>query len=118
MNKANILCRVAGVTFDGRQEIIGMMHGNEDVMLIPEPDNKYDENAIAVWVAFPTESGHEKAQIGYLPRDVAASVAPIIEGEKILCKVDEITGGFELYGGDTANFGVVLDIELPEMLGS
>lgn len=118
MNENRIMCKVAGVTFEGRQEIIGMMHGNEIVMLIPEPENKFDPNAIAVWVAFPPESGHEKAQIGYLPREFAALVAPMIEGERIQCKVDEISGGFEMWNGDHANYGVVLDIELPTELNT
>jgi hypothetical protein len=115
---SQILCKVAGVTFEGRQEIINLMVGNEVAMLIPEPDNKYDPNAIAVWIAFPPESGYEKAQIGYLPKQVAEQVAPMLDGEKTQCKVDEITGGFEMWDGENANYGVVLSIELPEMLSN
>ena len=90
------------------------MAGNEVAMLIPEPTNQYDPNAIAVWVAFPSESGHGKAQIGYLPKMVAAEVAPLLEGERIQCNVDEITGGFDMGFGETANYGVNLSIELPD----
>ncbi len=117
MNNNNlILCKVAGVTFEGRQEIIDTMVGNEVAMLIPEPTNPYDPNAIAVWVAFPPESMQDKAQIGYLPKEVAKQVAPMIDGERIQCNINEITGGFWISEVERANLGVVLEIELPETL--
>lgn len=113
MNKNMLLCKVAGTSFDGRQEVIGAMIGDELALLRPEPNNQYDPNAIAVWVVFPAEANIESAQIGYLPREVAERVAPLLEGEDLLCSVDEIVGGFTLYNGGRANIGVVLRIELP-----
>jgi hypothetical protein len=39
-----------------------------EVALVPEPSNRYDPNAIAVWDA------HQTMQLGYLPSEVAAEL--------------------------------------------
>jgi len=108
-----LLSKVAGVTFEGRQDVIEAMHGNEAVQLRPEPQNQYDANAIAVWVAFPPESGMEAAHIGYLPKEIAAQVAPHMDGESLMGWVDEITGGFRKWDGSIASYGVIVRVELP-----
>lgn len=107
-----MICKVAGVTFEGRQSIIEKMVGNEVVQLRPEPLNQYDQNAIAVWVAFPPESGLKVEHIGYLPREIAAEVSPALEGENLICQVDAITGGFTAFDGEVAYLGVLLKIEI------
>ncbi len=113
MNTQTLLSKVVGVTFEGRQEIIGMMHGSEVIQLRPEPSNQYDGNAIAVWVAFPPEARMEAAQIGYLPKEIATQVAPHMEGEYFIGEVDEINGGFLKHDGTQASMGVIIRVELP-----
>lgn len=105
-----VTVKVAGVSFDSRQQIIEELNGGEAVLLQPEPTNRYDPNAIAVWVDFDGEP----AQVGYLPREFAAFVAPLLEGESILAKVSQITGGFELWDGSRANYGLLIQVELPD----
>lgn len=103
--------RVAGVTYEERQNLIGQLTGNEPCRLIPEPTNPYDKNAIAVHVAYGATTWH----IGYIPKEIAAEIAPHLEGEAIMCKIAEITGGFELSNGEGfAALGVRLRIELPD----
>lgn len=113
METKTLYSKVAGVTFENRQAAIATMHGNEVIQLRPEPDNKYDENAIAVWVAFPPESGWNARQIGYLPKEIAAQVAPHMDGEYFIGEVDEITGGFLKRDGSMASYGVNIRVELP-----
>lgn len=109
MNKV-LHTKVAGVTYEGRQALIAQLRGHEPCRLQPEPTNAYDPNAIAVMVAVaPGSVWH----IGYLPRELAAQVAPHLEGEALMVKIAEIVGGFETYDGDTAALGVRLRIELP-----
>jgi hypothetical protein len=59
--------RVAGVTFENRQNIIHTLldvpHNARGIYLEAEPNNQYDANAIAVHCV------HGK--IGYIPRDIA-----------------------------------------------
>lgn len=101
--------RVSGVTFEGRQALIAQIDLSDPCRLEPEPDNAYDKNAIAVKVAHNGAVWH----IGYIPKEIAAQIAPYLDGEALMCKLAEITGGFELNGGETAAFGVRLQIELP-----
>lgn len=103
-------CKVAGVTYEGRQEYLAKLNGTEPVRLVPEPTNKYDANAIAVHVAKMGMVYH----CGYIPREMAAEIAPLMEGESFDCKIEDITGGFELYNGDIAAFGLRLVVQLPD----
>lgn len=113
MNTKNLMSKVAGVTFEGRQEIIRTMIGDETIQLRPEPENKYDPNAIAVWVAFPNEARMPVSQIGYLPREIAEQIAPHLDGESVIGHITEISGGFTKYDGSQASYGVVISVEYP-----
>lgn len=102
--------KVVGVTYENRQAIIATLKGNEPCRLVPEPSNPYDVNAIAVQVAKDGTIHH----IGYIKKELAAQIAPYMEEEPLMCKIDEINGGFETSDGEIANYGVVLHIEVPE----
>lgn len=108
MNKI-LNTRVAGVTYEGRQTIIAQLSIGDPCRLETEPNNPYDKNAIAVKVAHGGQVWH----IGYLPKDLAAQVSPYLDGENLMCCIEELTGGFELRNGETAAYGVRLQIELP-----
>lgn len=95
--------KVAGVTYEGRQDIIAALKGNEPCRIVPEPTNPYDPNALAVHVA--VEQGVVK-HVGYIPREMAAQIAPYLEGEALMVSLSEITGGFETQYGDTAAYGL------------
>lgn len=101
--------KVAGVTYEGRQALIAQLTGREPCRLVPEPTNQYDSNAIAVEVNHRGDIFH----IGYIPKEIAAEIAPHMEGEALMCSISEITGGFEFDSGETASLGVRLRIELP-----
>jgi len=107
MNTLNL--RVAGVTFDGRQEIIGRLSGDEICQFRPEPENPYDANAIAIYVATPDGSEH----VGYVPKDLAAQIAPFLDGESLIGNVSEITGGFVKFDGSIASYGLRVVVVLP-----
>ncbi|HET7814499.1 MAG TPA: helicase-related protein [Candidatus Baltobacteraceae bacterium] len=64
--------KVMGVSFEGRQNMVaGLLPGGE-LDLKRQPDNQYDPNAIAVY--FGT------FHIGYLRKEIAKHVAPLIDG--------------------------------------
>lgn len=111
MDMLRINFNVAGVTFEGRQEIIGWLIGNEPVQITPEPDNKYDKNALAILVAFQGEIYH----IGYVPKESAAKIAPAIDGEALSGKLLQITGGFVKHDGERASWGVIVTTDIPYM---
>jgi hypothetical protein len=83
---------VAGVTKknrDGRsrQEVIAECRRGEDLLLLREPDNPKDPNAIKVCRLLGD-------QVGYISSDVASRMADEMDGgKKFSAKVSEITGG-------------------------
>lgn len=97
-----ITTRIAGVTFERRQETLASLR-IDSVEIVPEPANPYDSNALAVWAV--TDAG-ERVQIGYVPRNLAAEVAPHVQGQRMI--PGEIVGwqGGEdgLYIGVTISF--------------
>ena len=60
-----------------------------------EPTNKYDSNAIGVWLkARALIFFTSDVQIGYINAELAAELAPHIDkGKPLLCEVAEVTGG-------------------------
>jgi hypothetical protein len=80
------------------------------VILLPEPDNKFDENAVQV---FHPQWG----VLGYLPRDDAEEISPRLrelyqsgDGEAAACLA-------VAYGGDNArpSIGIWLDADFDEL---
>lgn len=111
--KANVWnIRVAGVTYENRQDILARLHTSDPCRLEPEPENPYDPNAIAVKVSHEGTIHH----VGYVPKELAALIAPHLDSEALMVKIVEITGGFELQDGSQAAFGLRLQVELPENL--
>jgi hypothetical protein len=89
---------------------IARNEGDERVfraILVPEPDNPYDSNAIAVY--------SEVGQLGYLPRDVAPEFGSVFEAiEREGCRAGVCTG--VLTGGTRGkpSYGVVLRLSGPQ----
>lgn len=110
MDTRFIMVKVAGVKFGGRQEIISQLTGKEAVKIVPEPDNPYDKNALAVHVAYALEVRH----IGYVPSDMTKVFAPLLEGKDVIGRIFEITGGFEKWDGSRASYGVIVEFEIPD----
>lgn len=106
------IIRVAGVTHEGRQDILAKLQGwDVPVRLVPEPENVWDKNAIAVHV---TLRDGTDAHCGYIPRTDAPGILPYLD--KVVVEIRQITGGFEFKdSGEWANYGMELKIALPEV---
>jgi HIRAN domain-containing protein len=76
-----------------------------------EPENKYDENAIAVYLPSRLMSGH---QLGYLHRETAAMLAPKLDDGSLVIVSAELQS---LNPRDDYNTGEILvrfkDVEKP-----
>ena len=103
-------CKVAGVSYEGRQNIIAALRGNEPCRIVPEPTNPYDPNALAVHIAVSGRVLHA----GFVPKWLAAEIAPHLEGETVMAEIAEITGGFEINDGEIAAYGLRVRIEIPD----
>lgn len=79
--------KVAGVSFDGRQDKVSKVQDGETILFIRERENPYDPNAIRV----DTKSG---INLGYLNRELAAKLSPHMDlGEKWTGEIGQVTGG-------------------------
>lgn len=92
--------KVAGVTFNNRQQVIAKLKTNQNLVLVREPNNSYDKFAVAV----KTESGE---QVGYIPAANNGSIAYRMDhGGKYKVMVSAVTGG-----GIGQSYGVNIYIE-------
>ncbi|MBV8600182.1 MAG: DEAD/DEAH box helicase [Candidatus Eremiobacteraeota bacterium] len=79
--------KLAGVTFEGRQDIAASLQPGAMLELRRQPENPYDANAIACH--------YGALQVGYLNREMAAKLAPLIDGEgrRYAAQITAVTGG-------------------------
>ena len=90
-----IQMKAAGVTHGNRQTLIERLtrYKPEDisVTLQREKDNVHDKNAVQIVAAV---RGKGSAVIGYINRELAAAIAPLMDkGAQIASRFKEITGG-------------------------
>ncbi len=79
--------KLAGVTFEGRQEAVARLAPGTPLRVVRQPDNPHDANAIALHDA-------HGAQIGYFNRRLAGALAPVIDaGVEYDVEVADVTGG-------------------------
>jgi len=81
--------KLAGVTFDGRQQLVKRLVPGAPLRLEREPDNRYDSHACALHDPYGD-------RIGYLNRRLAGVLAPLIDsGIGYDVEVADVTGGGE-----------------------
>lgn len=91
--------KLAGVSFEGRQDRIAGLQLGSDLVLERQPENQYDPNAIAVRFG--------QLQIGFISKGIAKHVAPQIDaGARYRARVESLTGGPSTGSGQVKNRGV------------
>ena len=105
-----IRTKAAGVTFGRRQELLYRLtrYAPDDIAVRLERDtgNAYDRNAVQIIAAV---KGKGDAVIGYINRELAAAIAPLLDkGKAIKAAFEGITGGHE-YG---LNYGLNFAISI------
>ena len=79
--------KLAGVTFEGRQDVLERLTAGAPLRLERQPDNQYDANACALF-------DPHGDQVGFFNRRLAAALAPAIDaGVAYDVEVTEVTGG-------------------------
>jgi single-stranded-DNA-specific exonuclease len=95
--------KIVGVTFEGRQDLIGGLQPGAELELVRQPDNAFDPNAVAVHFG--------RLQLGFVRKPIAARIAPNIDaGERYRAEVRHITGG----GTRSAGVNIWVTRERPE----
>ena len=77
---------VAGVSYRPEALEDPSFEAGRSVLLLPEPGNEHDPNAVAIWNAERT------LQAGYVPRDVA----PSLEGDEQAVVIWRVDGGLRV----------------------
>jgi hypothetical protein len=77
---------VAGVSFRGEAVEDASFDPGSRVALVPEPDNEFDPNAVAIW------NEERSLQAGYVPREVAAE----LEGSEQAVSIWRVDGGLRV----------------------
>jgi hypothetical protein len=100
----------------GGRTIDGARVRDHLAVLLPEPDNPYDANAVRVAVV-PSGTGGAGGYVGYLSRENAVAYRPLIDrlaeiGKVVACAAS-LSGGWDRGGGDQGSFGVRRHIAEP-----
>jgi hypothetical protein len=98
--KTSYFTKIVGTTFEGRQDVIASLKGDETIRLRREPDNQYDPNAVAVDVKLK-----DWTPIGYISKDNSDISTLLDKGKKVEITLSSITGG-----GDK-NFGINIEVK-------
>lgn len=78
--------KVAGVTFENRQQYVKQCYAGQKLELIRDKFNVYDKNAVAVYAG--------EHQVGFLSKELAKSLASKMDSGRIyVCYVKTVTGG-------------------------
>lgn len=107
--------KVAGVTHEGRQQVVAQCSAGERLVLVRDPNNPFDEGAIKIM----RSNGQ---QIGFIPAHVSRSgdsgglSAQMDRGNRFQCRIKDLTGG---WGGRSLGVNIEitedLDFASPEI---
>ena len=105
-----LISKVSGVTFGNRQAALKKLDkynaADVNVTLEREVTNAYDQNAVKVNVHVGSGASYH---LGYIPKDLAAVVAPILDkGIELIARFKSVTGG--IIG--KMNYGALITVEL------
>jgi hypothetical protein len=71
---------IAGVQYHQLSSVINDIAEGDNLVLVPEPDNKFDPNAVRIEFV----SSDKKAFIGFVPKKFSSEVAAALEIGKVL----------------------------------
>jgi len=98
---------VAGVTFEGRQDLIKDRHVGQSIKLVREPENIHDENAIKVVV-------EDNISIGYINRDLAKKIAPLMDKYNDITMIEGKISSIYQMKNNSSIIGVKIRFQLPD----
>jgi len=98
---------VAGVTFEGRQDLIKNLYVGYIVKLVREPENIHDDNAIKVVV-------EDNISIGYINRVLAKKIAPMMDKNIDITMIEGNISSIYQVKNDSSIIGVKIVFQLPD----
>jgi len=73
---------IAGVQHHQMNKVINDLVEGEELNLVPEPDNKFDPNAIKI--------EYEGTMLGYVPKKLSAEIAAALETGSLCCMIETL----------------------------
>jgi HIRAN domain len=93
-------CKVVGITYEGRYDyILAFVNQHDSLRLVAEPDNQYDESAVAVY--------HNQTRIGYIPTNRRWVFKSLAEGD-----THEIVAKELIYNDDDVPSALAIEITI------
>lgn len=97
--------KIKGTSFRGEViETLKNLQPNQTLVLVREPENKFDINAIKIY--------RGNVFLGYISKETAAKINKDVELGYVKCNVSEVTGGVE--GKENYGCNILLEIDRPE----
>lgn len=95
--------KLAGVTFEGRQDIVRQCVKGQKLFWKHDKDNRYDKNAIVVCL-----DPECIVTVGHIGAQLAAKLVDRIAKKDCVYEmyVSEVTGGGKKSDGDSLNYGI------------
>ncbi len=107
--KGSVTCRVSGVTYDNRQQLLQFIAGRKPeelkTYLRRDRANTFDRYAVAVVVGI---QGEGYAHIGYLPKGLSQSLSGVIDKGIALQADTAVIGGYSY----KETFGALVNITI------
>jgi|WetSurMetagenome_2_1015567.scaffolds.fasta_scaffold228475_3 hypothetical protein len=76
---------IAGVKFHDLSKVINQLSEGDYLDLVPDPDNKFDSNAVRI--------EHEGTMLGFVPKTFSAEIAAAIEAlgvDELECEITKL----------------------------
>jgi hypothetical protein len=111
-----IHARIAGVTFDGRQEKVAKLLPTTQLKLERDRRNEYDFHAVAVMA----ELGGSWEHVGFIPRAMSKLISRSLDnGVELVATMHRLTGGMlNEETGENLHFGLEIKITPPSTTNS
>ena len=78
--------KIAGVKYHQYKTILDDIVEGDSLMIVPEPENKFDPNAVALYY----DNGSKQAMLGYIPKILSSEISALIEiGKQLNCIVTQ-----------------------------
>ena len=103
-----LVARVAGVTFEGRQDVIAQVEKQTPVRLVRDRRNEHDFYAVEVQVNLDGEW----RQAGFIPNPMCRMISKNLDnGTKLGASVHRVTGGMvSEFTGENLNYGLEINV--------
>ena len=111
LTQRRITARVAGVTFEGRQELLKKVNSDTPIKLERDRRNEFDFYAVKVMALL----GDKWEHVGFLPKAMSKKMAKSLDdGLTLTAGVEKVKGGYEIGDGEKSmelNYGLDIFVE-------